>query len=347
MVGESIDEFTFLKVLGEGGMASVYRAEDRSFKDNVAIKVLKKEYAHHPNIRKRFIEEARKLHRMNHPNVIKIRRIIDAGDIVAFVMEEVVGITLHDYVKKYDKLTDEVIKGLWIQMLDTVKYIHNQGVIHRDIKPSNFMIDDNDNIILLDFGIAKDTSVSSDYTATGVNQQMGTPTYMSPEQIRSTKDVGIQSDIYSLGVVLWFMVSKKDPYAFQELSLFDLYEKIVNEPLPITNSIWDKVIVNSTKKNIAQRIDSCESLLNMTKNINLKFVEDDTNSVIEEDVAGDDLGGKNSSNWIPWTFTRLVFGVWVIAKYGGEDKLGIAAIVTGVISIIYSLFVLFSPKSEE
>ena len=347
MVGESIDEFTFLKVLGEGGMASVYRAEDRSFKDNVAIKVLKKEYAHHPNIRKRFIDEARKLHRMNHPNVIKIRRIIDAGDIVAFVMEEVAGITLHDFVKKYDKLKDEVIKGLWIQMLDTVKYIHNQGVIHRDIKPSNFMIDDNNNIILLDFGIAKDTSGSSDYTATGVNQQMGTPTYMSPEQIRSTKDVGVQSDIYSLGVVLWFMISKKDPYESQELSLFDLYEKIVNEPLPITNSIWDKVIVNSTKKNIAQRIDSCESLLNMTKNINLKFVEDDTNSVIEEDVAGDDLGGTNSSNRGYWTFTSLVFGVWVIVKYGGESKLGIAAIVSGVISIIYSLSILFSSKSEE
>ena len=348
MVGETIDEFTFLKKLGEGGMASVYRAEDRSFNDQVAIKVLKKEYAHHPNIRKRFIDEARKLHRISHPNVIKVRRIIDAGDLVAFVMDEVKGSTLHDYFKNSYILTDELIEKLWIQMVETLKYIHEQGIIHRDIKPSNFMIDGKDNIRLLDFGIAKDTTGSSDYTATGVSQQMGTPTYMSPEQIRSTKDVGIQSDIYSLGVVLWFMITKKDPYAAQKLSLFDLYEKIVNEPLPVTNSIWDNIIANATKKNISERTKNCEVLLTVTNEMDVdNTYNDQSNSDKENDKIKDFDNYKESIGFKPWILTRLVFGIWLITKFGKNDEWGPPATVVGIISILYALYSWFMPKSEE
>lgn len=349
MVGETIDEFTFLKKLGEGGMATVYRAEDRSFKDLVAIKVLKKEYAHHPNIRKRFIDEARKLHRINHPNVIKVRRIIDAGDLVAFVMDEVNGCTLDDYVKKCIILSDELIKKLWIQMIKTVKHVHEQGVIHRDIKPSNFMVDSSDNIRLLDFGIAKDTSASSDYTATGVSQQMGTPTYMSPEQIRSTKDVGIQSDIYSLGVVLWFMITKKDPYAAQKLSLFDLYEKIVNEPLPVTNSIWDNIIANATKKNISDRTNNCAVLFTITNEMDVNNTYNDpSNSDIENDKIKDFDNYKESFGFKPMSsLTSLVFGIWLIIKFGNNDEWGVSATVVGMISILYALYSWFMSKSEE
>ena len=348
MVGETIDEFTFLKKLGEGGMASVYRAEDRSFKDKVAIKVLKKEYAHHPNIRKRFIDEARKLHRINHPNVIKVRRIIDAGDIVAFVMDEVKGSTLEDFINNCVNLSDELIKKLWIQMLKTVKYIHEQGIIHRDIKPSNFMIDDKDHLLLLDFGIAKDTSGSSDYTATGVSQQMGTPTYMSPEQVRSTKDVGIQSDIYSLGVVLWFMVTKKDPYAAQKLSLFDLYEKIVKEPLPKTNSIWDNIIANTTKKNISDRTKNCEELLAVTNEININDRYNEQSSTDKKnDYVQDFEKHKDGIGLRPWILTRLIFGVWIITKFGQNDEWGIPATVLGIVSILYALYSWFMPESEE
>jgi serine/threonine protein kinase len=108
------------------------------------------------------------------------------------------------------------------------------------------MLDKKGRIKLMDFGIAKTTDVTSaDYTQTGTNQNMGTPMYMSPEQIKSTKDVTLQSDIYSLGVVLWQMASGKKPYDLTTLSTFEMQTKIVNEKLPLTSSIFDVIIKKS------------------------------------------------------------------------------------------------------
>jgi uncharacterized protein (TIGR02145 family) len=244
--------------LGCGGMATVHLAHHNKFDTAVAIKVLNKEFIHNENIRKRFLAEARNMFRMSHSNIIKVSDLIDEGDVVAFVMEYVEGETLKEYLDRIGKLGDDEIKRIFTQMLEAVGYVHDQHLVHRDIKPSNFMITPSGKIKLMDFGIAKNEDASSaEYTQTGTGVQMGTPMYMSPEQITETKSVTAQSDIYSLGVVLWQMVMGKKPYDVSTLSNFQLLTMIVNNGLSKTNGIWDSIIEKATHKDPLQRFESC------------------------------------------------------------------------------------------
>jgi uncharacterized protein (TIGR02145 family) len=263
----TITNYSIKQPIGQGGMATVYLAEDNKFDTQVAIKVLNKELSHNDNIRKRFLAEAKNMFRMSHPNIIKVTDLIDDGDTVAFVMEYVEGETLKEYLDRKGKLSDAEIKNLFSQMLDAVDYVHEQNLVHRDIKPSNFMITPKGQIKLLDFGIAKNTDTqSSDYTQTGTMQNMGTPMYMSPEQIKSTKDVTLQSDIYSLGVVLWQMVMGKKPYDTNTTSTFELQMKIVQDELPSTNKFWDSIIKKATAKDIGKRFNNCMELRQILDN---------------------------------------------------------------------------------
>ena len=263
MINKIIKDYSIKNELGQGGMATVYLAHDSKFDTNVAIKLLNKEYTLNENIRKRFLAEAKSMFRMSHPNIIKVTDLIDDGEIVAFVMEYVEGETLKEYIERKGKLSDEEIKSIFSQMLDAVVYVHEQNLVHRDIKPSNFMIDPKSKVKFMDFGIAKNTDANAaEYTQTGTGMQMGTPMYMSPEQIKSTKEVTFTSDIYSLGVVLWQMVTGKKPYDTNTLSSFELQLKIVQEVLPKTNTQWDAIITQSTSKNIEDRYRSCDFILN-------------------------------------------------------------------------------------
>ena len=263
-----IKDYQVKSELGQGGMATVYLAHDNKFDTNVAIKVLNKEYVHNDNIRKRFIAEARNMFKMSHPNIIKVTDLIDEGDTVAFVMEYIEGETLKEYLDHKGKLSDDEIKTIFSQMLEAVGYVHEQNLVHRDIKPSNFMITPKGQIKLLDFGIAKTTDVtSSEYTQTGTGIQMGTPLYMSPEQIKSTKDVTLKSDIYSLGVVLWQMVMGKKPYDTNTTSTFELQMKIVNEKLSLTNSPFDVIIGVATAKELNFRYKNCNDMKAKLENI--------------------------------------------------------------------------------
>lgn len=254
MLNQQIHNYKIISLLGEGGMANVYLAQHQSLGNNVALKLLKEEYVQHPNIRKRFLAEARSLAQMSHPNIIKVTDLIDAGDIVAFVMEYIEGQTLEEFLIKKGELSRTEIESFFNQMILAVEYVHSQGLIHRDIKPSNFMVTKSGQIKLLDFGIAKNTNEGAvDYTKTGLMQQMGTPLYMSPEQVKNTAEVTKQTDIYSLGVVLWQLVMNKKPYDSVEFSLPEIQVSILKEPLPLTHTIWDSTIQQATEKDPTKR----------------------------------------------------------------------------------------------
>lgn len=259
--------YIVLSELGQGGMANVYLASHKNLGTEFAIKILDKRFISDDNIRKRFLAEARIMSRMNHPNVIRVSDLIDEPETVAFVMEYIPGETLKQHIDRMGKLDVNAVKMLFSQMLAATKYIHELGLIHRDIKPSNFMVTPDGVVKLMDFGIAKvSDAASSEYTGTGASQQMGTPMYMSPEQVRSTGTVTAATDIYSLGVTLWQMVSGTKPYDTASLSLPEIQVAILREDLPLTGTIWDPVIQKATRKNVDERFKNDTEFLEAIHN---------------------------------------------------------------------------------
>ena len=348
-----IKDYHIQSELGRGGMATVHLAHDNKFDTNIAIKILNKEFVHNENIRKRFLVEAKNMFKMSHPNIIKVTDLIDEGDTVAFVMEYIEGETLKEYLERKGKLSDDEIKNLFSQMLDAVGYVHEQNLVHRDIKPSNFIITPKGQIKLLDFGIAKNTNTqSSDYTQTGTTQNMGTPMYMSPEQIKSTKEVTLQSDIYSLGVVLWQMVMGKKPYDTNTSSTYELQNKIVTENLSLTNSKFDSIIEEATAKELNIRFNTCNELKFKLESLD-KEITDKTNhntSYVSEKTIVDDSKDKTivdnnikgtflqSSIEIPNTTSEPNNNSVSVNKKSSKKKIIIGAVV-GVICILGSLVI--------
>jgi serine/threonine protein kinase len=254
MLNQQFGNYKFLSILGEGGMAIVYLAENTMLGSLVAIKVLKEDFVSNKNVRSRFLDEAKKMVKVKHPNIIQVYDLIDAGDIVAIVMEYIEGQSLKDLIENQGKMSQTEIERLFPQILLALQHVHKAGFVHRDIKPSNFMLSTDGAIKLADFGIAKDKNVAA-FTETGT--QMGTPMYMSPEQIKSTRDVDHRSDIYSLGVVLYEMATGTFPFDKNNLSLPEIQVCILRDPMPNTNTVWDDQIAKATAKNETDRFQSC------------------------------------------------------------------------------------------
>ena len=255
-----IPNYEIKGVLGEGGMAVVYLAEQTTLHREVAIKVLRRELMYNEDIKRRFLDEGRKLASLNHEHIIRVFDLISGADVVAIVMERVDGLTLKELLESYGKMEKKDCLELLGQMTSALGYVHNQGYIHRDVKPSNFMVTNKGKVKLLDFGIAKDTGEEAMIrTQTGTGA-MGTPMYMSPEQIKEVSKVERQTDIYSLGVVLWQMLSGEKPFQGLTLSDFDLKYKIVHEPLKRLGNELDEVIGKATEKQVEFRYRNCDEM---------------------------------------------------------------------------------------
>jgi serine/threonine protein kinase len=262
------------KSIGEGGMAEVFLAYDTILKKQVAIKVLKDEFIGNKNICKRFIEEAKKLNRIDHQNIVRASDYIDELNYKAFVMDYIEGKTLRWKIDKNEISEKEIITWTF-EMLDALQHCHNKGWIHRDIKPSNFMVKESDGKIkLLDFGIVKDLNLLVEFTETHINQNLGTLVYMSPEQIKNPKNIDHRTDIYSFGVVLWEMINRSKPYDTKNLSSFEIQLKIVNETLPILNSPFDDCIQKCTQKDPNNRYQNCLEIKEVLRNIKTKNKDD-------------------------------------------------------------------------
>ena len=259
MIGQQIGNYLFISILGEGGMATVYLAKNTLLGKKVAIKLLKQEFVNNTNIRGRFLAEARHMVQVSHTHIISVLDLIDAGDIVAIVMEYVDGQSLKEYLQKKGRLNDSEIQTLFIQILTALQHVHDSGFVHRDIKPSNFMLTREGSIKLADFGIAKDLNKKFELTETGT--QMGTPIYMSPEQVRDSKDVDCRSDIYSLGVVLYEAITGSFPFDKDYLSLPEIQVCILKNKLPLTHTKWDRMIQKATAKNGWERYASCNAFI--------------------------------------------------------------------------------------
>ena len=268
MIGKIINNYIIECKLGDGGMGEVYYAKHNKVDREVAIKVLHSHLFFNENIHNRFKNEANALIKLNHPNIVKIFDYVEQENFACLIMEYINGYTLDDYISKISgPLSSKKASSIICPILDAFQYAHDHNVYHRDIKPANIMISkDGDKVRIMDFGIAKLTD-SKNFKTTHANTQLGTPFYMSPEQIKGLP-LSRMSDIYSLGVTLFEMVTGKCPY-HGITSLFNLQSKIVNQPLPPTNEFYPGVsqtiqnaIVIATQKAPELRFQTCDDFSN-------------------------------------------------------------------------------------
>lgn len=234
LIGKSIERYSINKQVGLGGMATVYRAYDERLEREVAIKIIRTD-AFPPNqlsrILKRFEREAKALGRLSHPNIIKV---IDFGEYEGapyLVMEFLPGGTVKQLLGKPIPWQDAV--NIILPIAEALEYAHEQKIIHRDIKPSNILLTQKGQPMLTDFGIAKILETDDTFTLTGTGIGVGTPDYMAPEQW--TGSATAQCDIYSLGVVLYEMVTGKKPFTADTPAAILL--KQATEPLKRPSSI--------------------------------------------------------------------------------------------------------------
>src|SRR5437870_5573543 len=209
---ERIGNCRILEEVGSGGMAVIYKAVQESLNRTVAIKALKTSVAQDSQFAIRFEREALSLAALQHENIIHVYDFQKMGGALFIVMEFVEGIDLYDLLERFPRLPIDVAAIIAMQVARALDYAHYRGIIHRDIKPANIMIGKNGGVKLMDFGIARDQAFG-DLTETGTG--LGTPSYMSPEQILGDK-LDYRSDMFSLGIVLYQMVCGRKPFIEDE-----------------------------------------------------------------------------------------------------------------------------------
>lgn len=204
-------QLEILELLGRGGMGAVYKARQKNLDRVVALKVIPPEAAKDPTFTERFNREARALARLNHPNIVTVYDFGQAGDVYYLLMEYIDGVNLRQ-AQGAQRLEPAEALAIVPQICDALQYAHDQGVVHRDIKPENVLLDRSGRVKIADFGLAKLIGHGADdFTLTGTHQVMGTPRYMAPEQIERSSAVDHRADIYSLGVVIYEMLTGELP----------------------------------------------------------------------------------------------------------------------------------------
>ncbi len=262
LTGKQFGPYRVVAPLGEGGMAAVYRAYQASMDRYVALKVLPQYFARDPEFVGRFAQEARVLAKLQHVHILPVHDFGEADNYTYIVMPFVQTGTLADLLDS-EPLPMDQIEKIVSQVGSALDYAHSEGVIHRDVKPSNILIDQLGNCLLTDFGIAKIVEGTSAFTQTG--GILGTPAYMSPEQIRGETLDG-RSDIYSLGVVLYEMATGRPPFKAETPPA--IFVKHLHDPLPpphIHNSEIpqgvERVILKALCKEREDRFDTMAEMV--------------------------------------------------------------------------------------
>lgn len=264
--------YEVLKRVGSGGMADVYMAKDHKLNRNVAVKVLKSEYVEDEKFLKKFETEAQAVARLSHPNIVNIYDVGIEDGINYIVMELAEGITLKEYIRKKGYLSPKETVEISTQIASAISHAHKNHIIHRDIKPQNILVSDTGIIKVTDFGIAKATSSN---TVTSTATAMGSVHYISPEQAKG-RFCDEKSDIYSLGITMYEMVTGHVPFDHENgvtIALMHLQNEIT-PPSQIRDGIQDsleKIILKCTMKKPEERYQTADDLI-----ADLRLVFEDT-----------------------------------------------------------------------
>ena len=266
MTGQIISNYRIISKIGEGGMGIVYLAEHITLKRKAAIKELNPLLSQNEQIKARFINEAVTLSQLNHQSIVALYDFTSHDNQLYLIMEYVEGNTLNEIIEKNGAINETQAIHIFNEILNGFSYAHTKGIVHRDIKPSNIIIGLNGNPKILDFGIAK--ILASDARITKTGMKLGSVIYMSPEQILG-REIDSRTDIFSLGVTLFEMLTGKLPFDTSTDSEFEIQSKIVEgnfKPVKTLNpNISDRVqnaIMIATSKNPDDRFQSCNDFKN-------------------------------------------------------------------------------------
>jgi basic membrane protein A len=262
LTGKQFGHYQIVAPLGEGGMAAVYKAYQPSMERHVAIKVLPRHMAASEEFLNRFRREAKLLAQLQHPNILPVFDYGESDGYPYIVMPFVPSGTLADLIKD-QHLPLHKVRRIMTQIGDALAYAHAHGMIHRDIKPSNVLIDESGNCLLTDFGLARMVESSSKLTSSGT--VLGTPAYMSPEQ-GAGSEIDHRSDIYSLGIILYEMVTGRVPYNAE--TPIAIVFKHIQDPLPSAKKLnpdlpesVELILLKALAKSPEDRYQSMEEFL--------------------------------------------------------------------------------------
>jgi basic membrane protein A len=329
LIGKTIGGYQILEQIGEGGMATVYKAYQPSLDRYVAVKILPRHLSQEPGFTKRFTREARAVAKLEHPHILPI---YDSGleeGLSYIVMRFIDAGTLKDLMAQPLKLRQ--ISKLIDQIAAALDQAHEQGYVHRDVKPSNVLLDRESWVLLADFGLAKMMEGSEHITATGVG--VGTPAYMSPEQGKGEK-VDHRSDVYALGVVLYEMLTGQVPY-HAETPMAVVFKHIY-EPLPLPREInpdipeiLERVLLKALAKEPADRYQSAgemagalrESIQGLESKAMQAVTADQVPTVLEEERDDGPFRGRRSRQLI-WLIPiiAIVLGVILVPRFLKQEE---------------------------
>ena len=263
-VGKRLDgRYEIHELIGVGGMANVYRCTDTLDDREVAIKILKDEYLNNEEFSRRFKNESKAIAMLSHPNIVKVYDV-SFGDMIQYiVMEYIDGITLKEYIDRQGIIEWKDVIHLTTQVLKALQHAHESGIVHRDIKPQNIMLLQDGTIKVTDFGIAR---FSDKATRTMTDQAIGSVHYISPEQARGDQTDG-KSDIYSVGVMLYEMLTGRLPFdgdtavsvALMQLQQQPKRPREVNPAIPIG---LEQITMKAMQKKPSDRYASAAEMLN-------------------------------------------------------------------------------------
>ena len=249
--------FVVLEETNRGSMGIVYRAKDKVLDEIVALKVLNDYMTQDPQAVERFKREARAAKRLSHPNVVRIHDMFEFGAKKLLSMEYIEGRDLKKILSERKRIAAGELVTILCGVCDALEYAHSMGIVHRDIKPANIMITNNNTVKVTDFGIAKFIVTGPELTRSG-SQILGTPLYMSPEQIRGER-VDARSDIYSFGAMSYEMVGGKPPFYEGNIEYHHLHTVPVSLPADVPAELAE-LIMKCLEKDRENRFQSVHDI---------------------------------------------------------------------------------------